>query len=157
MAPDDAGPPLGTPAVPCRTPVATAEIRSRAGAKRTRMAARHRRQHDHLSHALLGIPAAGFDRRSAGLRSEQPPGLAFQWRAIERSLVMVAASLGGTPDDTLDEAVAQVGEMELRAIDGGTGRAERARQALAEQLNGLSRAAGRLSDRLSLKHFSLID
>jgi hypothetical protein len=28
---------------------------------------------------------------------------------------------------------------------------------LAEQLNALASAAGRLSDRLSLKHFSLID
>lgn len=86
-----------------------------------------------------------------------PRGLAFQWHAIEHFLVRVAASLGGAPDDTLDEAVALVEAMELSAIDGDSARAERARQALAQQLNGLSIAAGRLSDRLSLKHFSLID
>jgi uncharacterized circularly permuted ATP-grasp superfamily protein/uncharacterized alpha-E superfamily protein len=86
-----------------------------------------------------------------------PRALAFQWRAIEHLLVRVAASLGGTPDDTLDEAVALVGEMQLSAVEGDSPRAARARQALGKQLNGLGLAAGKLSDRLSLKHFSLID
>jgi uncharacterized circularly permuted ATP-grasp superfamily protein/uncharacterized alpha-E superfamily protein len=86
-----------------------------------------------------------------------PRALAFQWHAIEHSLVRVAASLGGAADDTLDEAVALVEEMQLSAIEGDSTRAVRARQGLAEQLNGLSMAAGRLSDRLSLKHFSHID
>ena len=86
-----------------------------------------------------------------------PRALAFQWHAIEYSLVRVAASLGGAPDDTLDEAVAFVEEMQLSAIEGDSARAVRARQGLAEQLSGLGMAAGRLSDRLSLKHFSLID
>ena len=86
-----------------------------------------------------------------------PRALAFQWHALEYSLVRVAASLGGAPDDTLDEAVGLVEEMQLSAIDGDSPRAVRARQALAEQLSGLGLAAGRLSDRLSLKYFSLID
>ena len=86
-----------------------------------------------------------------------PRALAFQWHAIEYSLIRVAASLGGTPDDTLDEAVALVEEMQLTALDGDSARAERARQSLAQQLHELSVAAGRLSDQLSLKHFSLID
>jgi uncharacterized alpha-E superfamily protein len=86
-----------------------------------------------------------------------PRALAFQWHAIEYSLVRIAASLGGSPDDTLDKAVGEVEEMQLSAIEGDSGRAARARQTLAEQLNGLSVAAGLLSDRLSLKHFSLID
>jgi uncharacterized circularly permuted ATP-grasp superfamily protein/uncharacterized alpha-E superfamily protein len=86
-----------------------------------------------------------------------PRALAFQWHAIEHSLVRVAASLGGAPDDSLDAAVALVEEMQLTALDGDSARAVRARQGLAQQLNGLSTAAGRLSDRLSLKHFSLIE
>jgi uncharacterized circularly permuted ATP-grasp superfamily protein/uncharacterized alpha-E superfamily protein len=86
-----------------------------------------------------------------------PRALAFQWHAIEHSLVRVAASLGGAPDDSLDAAVALVEEMQLTALDGDSARAARARQGLAQQLNGLSAAAGRLSDRLSLKHFSLIE
>jgi hypothetical protein len=69
----------------------------------------------------------------------------------------VAVSLGGSPDDTLDDAVALVEEMQLNAIDGDSARAARARRSLAEQLHNLSAAAARLSDRLSLKHFSLID
>ena len=47
--------------------------------------------------------------------------------------------------------------MQLTALDGDSARAARARQSLAEQLNELSVAAARLSDRLSLKHFSLIE
>ncbi len=86
-----------------------------------------------------------------------PRALAFQWHAIESLLVRIAASLGGVPDDTLDESVALVEEMQLSAMEGDSARAVRARQALAEQLNGLSMAAGSLSDRLSLKHFTLID
>jgi uncharacterized alpha-E superfamily protein len=86
-----------------------------------------------------------------------PRALAYQWSHIEYSLVRIAASLGGTPDDSLDEAVAAVGQMELNAIDGDSARAGRARQALAGQLDVLAGAAGKLSDRLSLKHFSLID
>jgi hypothetical protein len=69
----------------------------------------------------------------------------------------MAASLGGAPDDTLDEAVALVEELQLNDIEGDSARAVRARQGLAEQLNGLAAAAGRLSDRLSLKYFSHID
>ncbi|HXA35064.1 MAG TPA: circularly permuted type 2 ATP-grasp protein [Steroidobacteraceae bacterium] len=86
-----------------------------------------------------------------------PRALAFQWHDIEHSLVRVAVSLGGAPDDTLDEAVALVEEMQLSGIEGDSTRAMRARQSLAEHLQSLSAAAGRLSDRLSLKHFTLID
>jgi uncharacterized alpha-E superfamily protein len=86
-----------------------------------------------------------------------PRALAFQWHAIDHSLLRVAASLGGKPDDTLDNAVAQVQEMEQVAIEGDSTGAQRARQTLAAQLDALAAAAGLLSDRLSLKHFSLID
>jgi uncharacterized circularly permuted ATP-grasp superfamily protein/uncharacterized alpha-E superfamily protein len=86
-----------------------------------------------------------------------PRALAFQWHAIEYSLVRLAASLGGIPEDTLDEAVALVEEMQLSDIDGDSPRALRARQSLAEQLQGLAAAAGIVSDRLSLKYFSHID
>jgi uncharacterized alpha-E superfamily protein len=86
-----------------------------------------------------------------------PRALAFQWQAIEYSLVRLAASLGGAPDDTLDEAVALVEELQLAAVDGSSARAQRARQSLAEQLIALAQAAGRLSDRLSLKYFSMVE
>jgi hypothetical protein len=53
--------------------------------------------------------------------------------------------------------VAAVEQMEITSLDGDSARAARARQALADQLRVLAAAAARLSDRLSLKHFSLID
>jgi uncharacterized circularly permuted ATP-grasp superfamily protein/uncharacterized alpha-E superfamily protein len=105
----------------------------------------------------LAAPRLGSTIDLLVFDQSNPRALAFQWQAIEYSLVRVAASLGGAPDDTLDEAVAVVAEMQLSAIEGDSTRAVRARQGLAEQLGGLSAAAGRLSDRLSLKHFSLID
>jgi uncharacterized alpha-E superfamily protein len=86
-----------------------------------------------------------------------PRGLAFQWHTIEFSLVRLAASLGGAPDDTLDEVVVLLAGLQLAAVDGSSARAERARQNLAEQLTALAAAAGRLSDRLSLKYFSVVE
>ena len=86
-----------------------------------------------------------------------PRALAFQWHAIEYSLVRVAASLGGAPEPTLDAAVAAIREMQLTALEGDSARAERARQGLAQQLHELSMASATLSDQLCLKHFSLID
>ena len=53
--------------------------------------------------------------------------------------------------------MAGVEQLELSAVDGDSARAARARETLAQQLDTLAGAAGRLSDRLSLKHFSLID
>jgi uncharacterized alpha-E superfamily protein len=106
----------------------------------------------YLASPLLGstIDLLVFDQTN-------PRGLAFQWHAIEYSLVRIAASLGGAPDDSLDEAVAQIEELQLSAVDGDSARAVRARQALADQLSALAAAAAKLSDRLSLRHFSLID
>ena len=54
--------------------------------------------------------------------------------------------------------MALVQEMEPVAIEGDSTRAERARQALGERARRAGRAPpALLSDRLSLKHFSLID
>ena len=106
----------------------------------------------YLASPLLGstIDLLVFDKTN-------PRALAYQWNHIEYSLVRIAASLGGSPDDTLDDAVANVAQLELSAVDGVSARAMRARQSLAEQLDALALGAGMLSDRLSLKHFSLID
>jgi uncharacterized circularly permuted ATP-grasp superfamily protein/uncharacterized alpha-E superfamily protein len=106
----------------------------------------------YLASPLLGstLDLLVFDKTN-------PRALAYQWDHMQYSLVRIAASLGGTPDDSIDEAVAAVEQMELTAVDGESARAVRARETLAQQLDTLAAAAGRLSDRLSLKHFSLID
>jgi len=89
--------------------------------------------------------------------ASNPRAVAFQWQAIERALQRIAASLGGTPDDTLKEPVALLQALQARALDGDRTRAAPAREALGAQLNTLAAAAGLLSDRISLKHFSLIE
>ncbi|HEY3658610.1 MAG TPA: circularly permuted type 2 ATP-grasp protein [Steroidobacteraceae bacterium] len=106
----------------------------------------------YLASPLLGstIDLLVFDKTN-------PRALAYQWNHMQYSLVRIAASLGGTPDDSIDEAVAGVEQMELTSVDGDSARALRARETLALRLNTLASAAGKLSDRLSLKHFSLID
>jgi uncharacterized circularly permuted ATP-grasp superfamily protein/uncharacterized alpha-E superfamily protein len=86
-----------------------------------------------------------------------PRALAFQWHGIERTAVRLAASLGGVPDDALNASVTKVRSLQLAGLDGASPRAERARQNLAAQLEELRQSAARLSDRLSLKHFSLMD
>jgi len=143
---------LGAPAIPGRTAGATIALRGYAQSERIGVAARHRRQHHHLPHAYLAAPRLGSTIDLLVFDQAEPRALAFQWHAIEYSLVRVAASLGGAPDDTLDEAVTLVEEMQLSSIEGDSARAVRARRGLAEQLSGLSTAAGKLSDRLSLKH-----
>jgi uncharacterized circularly permuted ATP-grasp superfamily protein/uncharacterized alpha-E superfamily protein len=106
----------------------------------------------YLASPLLGstVDLLVFDKAN-------PRALAYQWNHMRYSLVRIAASLGGTADDSIDDAVSGVEQMEVTSIDGDSARAMRARETLAEQLNALAKAAGRLSDRLSLKHFSLID
>jgi uncharacterized alpha-E superfamily protein len=106
----------------------------------------------YLASPLLGstVDLLVFDKTN-------PRALAYQWNHMQYSLVRIAASLGGIPDDSIDEAVAAVEQMEITSLDGDSARAARARQALADQLRVLAAAAARLSDRLSLKHFSLID
>ncbi len=104
----------------------------------------------------LASPLLGSTMDLLVFDKTNPRALAYQWNHIEDSLVCIAASLGGTPDDSLDEAVAVVAQLELNSVDGDSARAVRARQALAGQLTGLARAAAKMSDRLSLKHFSLI-
>ena len=86
-----------------------------------------------------------------------PRALAFQWQAIEQSLARVAAALKGVPDDTLHTAVSAIQDMQLNGIEGADAQAELVRKNLAKQLHLLHLAAGKLSDRLALKHFSLID
>jgi uncharacterized alpha-E superfamily protein len=106
----------------------------------------------YLASPLLGstIDLLVFDKTN-------PRALAYQWNHMQYSLVRIAASLGGNPDDSIDEAVANIEQMELASLDGDSTRSLRARETLALRLNTLASAAARLSDRLSLKHFSLID
>jgi uncharacterized circularly permuted ATP-grasp superfamily protein/uncharacterized alpha-E superfamily protein len=86
-----------------------------------------------------------------------PRALAFQWQAIHRAMVQLCATLGGVPDEALQEPIVALEALEFSLIEAGAAGTTASRQRIGEQLLGLAAAAGRLSDRLSLRHFSLID
>lgn len=88
--------------------------------------------------------------------SEHPRALAFQCRAIARDLETLSRSLGITGEMGLDEAIPQLTEAKLRMLESEGPEAEEARVAMAERLRAIGWAAGNLSDRLSLRHFSHI-
>ena len=88
--------------------------------------------------------------------SEHPRALAFQSRAIARDLEKVNQSLGITGELGLDEAIPQLTDAKLAALEAEGAEAEQARHAMADRLRALGWAAGQLSDRLSLRHFSHI-
>jgi uncharacterized circularly permuted ATP-grasp superfamily protein/uncharacterized alpha-E superfamily protein len=88
--------------------------------------------------------------------SEHPRALAFQSRAIARDLEKVNNSLGITGELGIDEAIPQLTDAKLAALEADGAEAEQARRAMADRLRALSWAAGQLSDRLSLRHFSHI-
>ena len=86
-----------------------------------------------------------------------PRSLYFQWIAIREALIDLAQSIGASADEPFDEPMAQLTPALTAGIDedGGLGAARR--QAFAEALAELAAAAGRISDRLVSRHFSLVD
>jgi uncharacterized circularly permuted ATP-grasp superfamily protein/uncharacterized alpha-E superfamily protein len=88
--------------------------------------------------------------------SEHPRALAFQWHAIARDLETLATSLGITGEMGLDEAIPQLSDAKLMDLEDESAEAGQARLYMAGRLRALGTAAGQLSDRLSLRHFSHI-
>jgi uncharacterized circularly permuted ATP-grasp superfamily protein/uncharacterized alpha-E superfamily protein len=85
---------------------------------------------------------------------QHPRALAFHCEAIARDLASLGASLGSQSVETFDGTVPSFTDEELFALERETPESNAAREALADQLRELSAAAGRLSDRLSMRHFS---
>jgi uncharacterized alpha-E superfamily protein len=85
---------------------------------------------------------------------EHPRALAFQNEAIGRDLASLAASLGGQGAETFAGPVPVLEDAELFMLEGVDEAAVEARRAVAGQLRTLAMAAGQLSDRLSMRHFS---
>jgi uncharacterized circularly permuted ATP-grasp superfamily protein/uncharacterized alpha-E superfamily protein len=92
--------------------------------------------------------------------TEHPGALTFLSRALARDLAALSSALGtssdGAAQDVLEENVPTLSNDELLALESNSEEAGRARQALATHLRGLAAASGRLSDRLSLRHFAHI-
>jgi uncharacterized alpha-E superfamily protein len=85
---------------------------------------------------------------------EHPRALAFQCEAIGRDLASLAASLGGQGIETFASHVPALEDAELFGLERPDEAAIESRRAVAEQLRSLALAAGELSDRLSMRHFS---
>jgi uncharacterized circularly permuted ATP-grasp superfamily protein/uncharacterized alpha-E superfamily protein len=87
---------------------------------------------------------------------EHPRALAFQWRAISRDLDALAKSLGGNGESGLNEPIPEFTDDDLVALEGDEPQSQDARRTAAARLHAVGRAAGELSDRLSLRHFAHI-
>ncbi len=85
---------------------------------------------------------------------QHPRALAFQSEAIGRDLASLAASLGGQAVEGLVNAVPYLEEAALFALEADTPSAVEERLTLAHRLRDLAIAAGQLSDRVSMRHFS---
>jgi uncharacterized circularly permuted ATP-grasp superfamily protein/uncharacterized alpha-E superfamily protein len=86
-----------------------------------------------------------------------PRALAYQWRKIGRTLADLTKSIGAISDGELDEPVAQLRAVGTEGVeDEGELGAER-RQLMSSALSALASAAGRVSDRIALRHFSLVE
>jgi len=86
--------------------------------------------------------------------AQHPRALAFHCEAIARDLVSLAASLGGPSVDGIEGTVPVLEDAELFVMEQETAVATAARRDLAHRLRELASAAGRLSDRLSMRHFT---
>jgi len=84
-----------------------------------------------------------------------PRALAYQWRKIRSTLAALAVSIGAQPDDPLEQPVAQLKQLGTAGLDDEAEQGEE-RQRMSAALSALALAAQKISDRLALRHFSLV-
>jgi uncharacterized circularly permuted ATP-grasp superfamily protein/uncharacterized alpha-E superfamily protein len=86
-----------------------------------------------------------------------PRALAFQWRVLCDALAELAESLSAPPAEQIEDPMAALSAIGTAGVedDGALGVERRA--LIAAGLMALAAAAGRHSDRLALRHFSLVD
>jgi uncharacterized circularly permuted ATP-grasp superfamily protein/uncharacterized alpha-E superfamily protein len=86
-----------------------------------------------------------------------PRALAFQWRVLCDALAALAESLSAPPAEQIEDPMAKLDAIGTAGVeDEGALGAER-RALIVAGLAALAAAAGRHSDRLALRHFSLVD
>jgi uncharacterized alpha-E superfamily protein len=83
-----------------------------------------------------------------------PVALAFQCSSIARDLAELAASLKISGDPGLEATIPEFTDSELLTLEGEGDEARASRETLAARLRALHVAAAKLSDRLSMRHFS---
>jgi uncharacterized alpha-E superfamily protein len=86
--------------------------------------------------------------------TEHPRAIAFLSRGVGQELGELAQSLGTTVEDALTAGIPTLTDELMRGIEDPAG--IESRLAFAERLRAFGTAAGELSDRLSLRHFSHI-
>ncbi|MEO7774747.1 MAG: circularly permuted type 2 ATP-grasp protein [Steroidobacteraceae bacterium] len=86
-----------------------------------------------------------------------PRSLAFHWSAIRKTLVQLAASLGGAVEDAMEDAIHRLSAAGLAQLEGAGEATRAARRELANALAALEASTGKLSDRLGMRHFSHTD
>ena len=86
-----------------------------------------------------------------------PRSLAFQWRVLCDTLADLAVSLSVQPTEQLEDPMPKLVAIGTAGVeDEGKHGAER-RRLISAALTALAAAAARHSDRLALRHFSLVD
>jgi uncharacterized circularly permuted ATP-grasp superfamily protein/uncharacterized alpha-E superfamily protein len=86
-----------------------------------------------------------------------PRSLAFQWRVLCDTLAALADSLHAQPAEQIDDPMAKLAGIGTAGVE-DEGQAGAVRRGLiAAGLTALAAAGGRHSDRLALRHFSLVD
>jgi uncharacterized circularly permuted ATP-grasp superfamily protein/uncharacterized alpha-E superfamily protein len=86
-----------------------------------------------------------------------PRALAYQWRKIGRTLGDLAKSIGAIADPELDEPAAQLRAVGTDGLEDEDELGADRRQQMAAALIALATAAGRVSDRIALRYFSLVE
>jgi uncharacterized circularly permuted ATP-grasp superfamily protein/uncharacterized alpha-E superfamily protein len=86
-----------------------------------------------------------------------PRALAYQWRKVGRTLGDLAKSIGATTDSELDDGVVQLQAVGMASIEDDGDLGVERRQRMSQALVGLAVAAGKVSDRIARRHFSLVE
>lgn len=86
-----------------------------------------------------------------------PRALAYQWRKIGRTLADLAKSIGAVSDQELDDPVAQLRLVGTDGLEEESDLGAERRQQMSVALVALAAAAGRVSDRIALRYFSLVE
>ena len=88
------------------------------------------------------------------LDETNPRAVAFQWQSIRRLSGDLAAPLGATLDEKLEDAIVDLYQADFGSVSGAGADGPEARRRVAAHLDCVALAAGQLSDRLSARHFS---
>jgi uncharacterized circularly permuted ATP-grasp superfamily protein/uncharacterized alpha-E superfamily protein len=86
-----------------------------------------------------------------------PRSLAFQWRVLCDALAALAESLNAPPAEQIEDPMASLAAIGTAAVEDDGELGVQRRGLIAAALMALAAAAGRHSDRLALRHFSLVD